>query len=1297
MSAPISAKRTAFLSLARERILVLDGAMGTMIQALAYDEAGFRGTRFAGFHRDVRGNNDLLILTQPRAIEDIHAAYLRVGSDIVATNTFSSTSIAQADYEMSGLAYELNLEGSKLARAAAERVSSEDGRPRFVAGAIGPTNRTASISPDVSNPGYRAVTFDDLRKAYGEQINGLLDGGVDLLLVETIFDTLNAKAALYAIAEIGQARGIDVPVMVSGTITDKSGRLLSGQLPEAFWHSVRHARPLTIGFNCALGAEDLRAHIADIGRVADVLVCAYPNAGLPNEFGQYDESPEYMARLIGEFAASGLVNVVGGCCGTTPDHIAAIAAAVAPHKPRKIPAIEPRLRLSGLEPFELTSAIPFVNIGERTNVTGSARFRKLITAGDYTAALQVARDQVENGAQIIDVNMDEGLLDSEKAMVTFLNLVAAEPDIARVPVMVDSSKFNVIEAGLKCVQGKPVVNSISLKEGEEKFIHEAGIARRHGAAVVVMAFDEKGQADTFARKTEICRRAYDILVGRIGFSPDDIIFDPNIFAIATGLEEHNNYGVDFIEATRWIRQNLPGAHVSGGVSNLSFSFRGNEPVREAMHSVFLYHAIHAGMDMGIVNAGQMIVYDDIDPELRQTCEDVILNRDAGASERLLALAEKFRGKEKKSEAQDLAWREWPVDKRLSHALVHGITEHIEADTEEARKLTARPLDVIEGPLMAGMNIVGDLFGDGKMFLPQVVKSARVMKQAVAYLMPFMEAEKASNLAKGESAGGRHSAGKIVLATVKGDVHDIGKNIVGIVLQCNNFEVIDLGVMVPAAKIIETARREGADIVGLSGLITPSLDEMSFLAGEMEREGFKLPLLIGGATTSRVHTAVKIDPNYRSGPVVHVNDASRAVGVVSSLLSPDRREGFAAEMRAEYAKISAAHFRAQADKKRLKLPDARANAVRIDFARTPPDKPAFLGTKSFTDYDLAELVDYIDWTPFFQTWELAGRFPAILDDPKVGDVARSLYDDARKMLERIVAEKWFKAQAVIGFWPANADGDDIAVYADEARERQIATFHTLRQQLEKREGRFNAALSDFIAPASSGVADYIGAFVVTAGIGEDLIADRFKNANDDYSSILCKALADRLAEAFAERMHARVRREFWAYAPDENLSTEDLILEKYRGIRPAPGYPAQPDHTEKATLFALLDAENGAGVKLTESFAMWPGSSVSGLYFSHPDSYYFGVGKIERDQVEEYAARKGWSVQEAERWLAPVLNYIPSQDQSAQDRSLREAMPTQPPSSVRPANDAEARELGAHPPGCTCAVHLAYRKKAARAG
>jgi len=1304
MSVPVSPKRTALLAVARERILVLDGAMGTMIQGLQFDEAAFRGDQFKDFHRDLRGNNDLLILTQPQAIEDIHAEYLRAGADIVATNTFSSTSIAQADYDLAGIVYEMNREGARLARNAAERIAAEDGKPRFVAGAIGPTNRTASISPDVSNPGYRAVTFDDLRKSYGEQVNGLLDGGADLLLVETIFDTLNAKAVLYAISEICEARGIDVPVMISGTITDKSGRLLSGQLPEAFWNSVRHAKPITIGFNCALGAEDLRAHIADISRIADALVCAYPNAGLPNEFGGYDETPDYMARLIGEFAAAGLVNIVGGCCGTTPDHIAAIAAAVAPHKPRIAPVIEPRLRLSGLEPFELTPAIPFVNIGERTNVTGSAKFRKLITAGDYTAALQVARDQVNNGAQVVDVNMDEGLLDSEAAMRTFLNLVAAEPDIARVPVMIDSSKFTVIEAGLKCVQGKPVVNSISMKEGEEKFIHEARIARRHGAAVVVMAFDEQGQADTFARKTEICKRAYDILVGQLDFPPEDIIFDPNIFAIATGLEEHNNYGVDFIEATRWIRQNLPGAHVSGGVSNLSFSFRGNEPVREAMHSVFLYHAIKAGMDMGIVNAGQMVVYDDIDPELRQVCEDVILNRDAGASERLLALAEKFRGQGKQTKEADLAWREWPVDKRLSHALVHGITEFIEADTEAVRQSVARPLDVIEGPLMAGMNVVGDLFGDGKMFLPQVVKSARVMKQAVAYLMPFMEEEKARNRANGVASDGRNSAGKIVLATVKGDVHDIGKNIVGIVLQCNNFEVIDLGVMVPASKIIETAKAEGADIIGLSGLITPSLDEMSFLASELERQCLSVPLLIGGATTSRVHTAVKIDPNYRGGPVVHVNDASRAVGVASSLLSPERRDAYAADIRTEYAKISAAHFRAQADKKRLKLTVARANAVKIDFARTPAKKPAFLGTRSFDNYDLAELAEYIDWTPFFQTWELAGRYPAILSDPKVGEAARALYDDARKMLDRIVKEKWFTARATIGFWPANAEGDDIALYADETRTTKIATLHTLRQQLEKREGRFNAALSDFIAPASSSVPDYVGGFVVTAGIGEDVIADRFKNANDDYSSILCKALADRLAEAFAERMHARVRREFWGYAPDEALSPDELILEKYQGIRPAPGYPAQPDHTEKKTLFALLDAENKSGVQLTESFAMWPGSSVSGLYFSHPESFYFGVGKIERDQVEDYAVRKEMSTAEVERWLAPILNYIPAQDRSAPDRAVQAAMPTIAPSAAAPANDAKesakefaANELASHPPGCACAVHLAWRKKAVGAG
>jgi 5-methyltetrahydrofolate--homocysteine methyltransferase len=1281
----ISPLESTLRGLARERILVLDGAMGTMIQALQLDEAAFRGERFRDFHRDLRGNNDLLILTQPKAIEDIHAEYLRAGADIVATNTFSSTSIAQADYDLSSIAYELNLEGAKLARSAARRVTKEDGKPRFVAGALGPTNRTASISPDVSNPGFRAVTFDELREAYGEQARGLLDGGADILLVETIFDTLNAKAALYAISELFDERGIRVPVMVSGTITDKSGRLLSGQTPEAFWNSVRHSQPLSIGFNCALGAEDLRAHVADIGRVADTLVCAYPNAGLPNEFGGYDESPDYMAKLIGEFAASGLVNIVGGCCGTTPDHIRAIAAAVAPHKPRVIADVPRRFRLSGLEPFELTPEIPFVNVGERTNVTGSARFRKLITNGDYAAALAVAREQVENGAQVIDVNMDEGLLDSEAAMVTFLNLVASEPDIARVPIMVDSSKFHVIEAGLKCIQGKPIVNSISMKEGEEKFIHEATIARRHGAAVVVMAFDEVGQADTFARKTEICKRAYDILVDKVNFPPEDIIFDPNIFAVATGIEEHNNYGVDFIEATRWIRENLPHCHISGGVSNLSFSFRGNEPVREAMHSVFLYHAIKAGMDMGIVNAGQMAVYDDLDPKLREACEDVVLNRDAGASERLLALAESFRGKEKQTREADLAWRSFDVDKRLSHALVHGITEFIEQDTEEARLAADRPLSVIEGPLMDGMNVVGDLFGAGKMFLPQVVKSARVMKQAVAYLLPYMEQEKAQN--GGEA---RNSAGKIVLATVKGDVHDIGKNIVGVVLQCNNFEVIDLGVMVPAAKIIETARAEGADIIGLSGLITPSLDEMCHLAAELERNQFDVPLLIGGATTSRVHTAVKIDPNYRRGPVVHVNDASRAVGVASSLLSPERRAAYAAEVRSEYAKIAETHAKAQADKKRLTLRAARDNALKIDWSKAQPKKPSFLGLRSFEDYSLEELVQYIDWTPFFQTWELSGRYPQILNDEKQGEAARALFDDARAMLKQIVDEKWFRASAVIGFWPANTVSDDIFVYADEKRTEAVATFHTLRQQLEKREGRHNVALSDFIAPKDTFVPDYIGGFVVTAGIGEDVIADRFKHANDDYSSILVKALADRLAEAFAERMHQRVRKEFWGYAADETLSNDELILEQYQGIRPAPGYPAQPDHTEKGTLFRLLDAENTAGVKLTESFAMWPGSSVSGLYFSHERSEYFGVGKIERDQVEDYAGRKGWSVAETERWLAPVLNYIPAANANKPQEKVAADAPA--PS----ANTGVDDNLLAHPPGCNCLAHMRLRKRA-RAG
>jgi len=1212
-----------------ERILVLDGAMGTMIQALKLDEEGYRGARFDAWNREVRGNNDLLNLSRPDAVRDIHLAYFRAGADIVSTNTFSSTSIAQADYGMEGIAYELNHAGATLAREAATQAEKEDGKRRFVAGALGPTNRTASISPDVSNPGYRAITFDQLRAAYGEQTHGLLDGGADLLLIETIFDTLNAKAAIYAIAEVCEERGLDVPVMISGTITDRSGRLLSGQTPSAFWNSVRHANPVTVGLNCALGAKEMRAHIEEIGRVADTFVCAYPNAGLPNEFGYYDESPEFMAELLGEFASAGLVNVVGGCCGTTPEHIAAIARAVAGKAPRQIPEVPKQLRLSGLEAFALTPEVPFVNVGERTNVTGSAKFRKLITAGDYAGALTVAREQVENGAQVIDVNMDEGLLDSEQAMTTFLNLIAAEPDIARVPVMVDSSKFSVIEAGLKCLQGKAVVNSISMKEGEAAFIEHAKTVRRYGAAVVVMAFDEKGQADTLERKCAIAKRAYDILTKQVGFPPEDIIFDPNIFAVATGMDEHNGYGVAFIEAARWIRANLPGAHVSGGVSNLSFSFRGNERVREAMHSVFLYHAIKAGMDMGIVNAGQIAVYDDFDAELREACEDVVLNRRADASERLLDIAKKFHGKGQEAKEADLAWRAEPVEKRLAHALVHGIIEFVEGDVEEARLRAKRPLDVIEGPLMDGMNIVGDLFGSGKMFLPQVVKSARVMKQAVAHLMPYMEAEK---------DGRSHSSanGKIVMATVKGDVHDIGKNIVGVVLQCNNYEVVDLGVMVPAAKILETARAEKADIIGLSGLITPSLDEMCHVAAEMERQGFEVPLMIGGATTSRVHTAVKIHPNYKRGQAVYVNDASRAVGVAQSLLSREGKAPYVAELRGEYARIAAAHARAQEDKARLPLAAARGNALKLDWKGYTPPKPSFLGTKTLTDYPVAELIDFIDWTPFFQTWELNGKFPAILDDARVGEAARPLYDDARAMLDKIVAEGWFKANAVMGFWPAQAQGDDIIVYGG-ASGAPVATLHTLRQQLSKREGRNNVALSDFVAPGDTGVKDYIGAFAVTAGIGEDVIAERFKRANDDYSAILVKALADRLAEAFAERLHQRVRKEFWGYAPDEKLKSEELIAEKYRGIRPAPGYPAQPDHTEKGTLFRLLEAER-IGVKLTESFAMWPGAAVCGLYFSHPDAEYFGVGKIERDQVEDYARRKAWSVGEAERWLAPILNY-----------------------------------------------------------
>ena len=1228
----------ALKAAARERILIMDGAMGTEIQQLGLGEEHFRGDRFAGCDCHLQGNNDLLTLTQPGAIEEIHYNYAIAGADILETNTFSSTSIAQADYGMEAMVYELNRDGARLARRAGLRAQQVDGKRRFVAGALGPTNRTASISPDVNNPGFRAVTFDDLRIAYGEQLRGLIDGGVDIILIETIFDTLNAKAAIFATEEVFIEKGVRLPVMISGTITDLSGRTLSGQTPAAFWHSVRHADPFTIGLNCALGANAMREHLTEISDVADTFVCAYPNAGLTNEFGRYDESPEEMAAQIEGFAREGLVNIVGGCCGSTPAHIRAIAEAVSKHPPRQIPEVPRLMKLSGLEPFTLSKDIAFVNVGERTNVTGSAKFRKLITAGDYAGALDVARDQVANGAQIIDVNMDEGLIDSKQAMVEFLNLIAAEPDIARVPVMIDSSKWEIIEAGLKCVQGKPLVNSISMKEGEEAFLHHAKLCRAYGAAVVVMAFDEKGQADTKAHKVEICTRAYRLLTEQAGFAPEDIIFDPNIFAVATGIDEHNNYGVDFIEATREIIETLPHVHISGGVSNLSFSFRGNEPVREAMHAVFLYHAIQAGMDMGIVNAGQLAVYDQIEPELKEACEDVVLNRRADSTERLLELAERFKGTAgREAKERDLKWREWSVEKRLEHALVNGITEFIDADTEEARENAARPLHVIEGPLMAGMNVVGDLFGSGKMFLPQVVKSARVMKQAVAVLLPHMEAERLAGGGEGE----RQSAGKVLMATVKGDVHDIGKNIVGVVLACNNYEIIDLGVMVHAAKILEVARERNVDIIGLSGLITPSLDEMAHVAAEMEREGFDIPLLIGGATTSRVHTAVKIHPRYRQGQAVYVTDASRAVGVVSSLLSPEAKDGYVETVRAEYRKVADAHARNELEKQRLPLARARANAQKVDWDTYQPKTPSFLGTRVFQDWDLAELARYIDWTPFFQTWELKGVYPKILDDERQGEAARQLFADVQAMLAKVIAEKWFAPKAVVGFWPAGTVGDDIRLFADETRTADLATFFTLRQQMSKRDGRPNVALSDFVAPVESGNRDYLGGFVVTAGIEEVAIAERFERANDDYSSIMVKALADRFAEAFAERMHEYVRKELWGYAPDEMFSPTDLIGEPYAGIRPAPGYPAQPDHTEKATLFRLLNAEGEIGVTLTESFAMWPGSSVSGLYIGHPEAYYFGVAKVERDQVEDYAARKDMPIEDVERWLGPILNYVPA--------------------------------------------------------
>lgn len=1230
--------RAALTQAASERILILDGAMGTMIQQLKLDEAAYRGERFKDWHKDVRGNNDLLNLTQPDAIRAIHLQYYLAGADMVETNTFSSTDIVMADYGMQALAYELNVEGARLAREAAHQAFDIDGKRRFVAGALGPLNKTASMSTDVNSPGHRAITFDEIVKGYAEQINGLIDGGADLLLFETITDTLNTKAGIFAAQRIFAERGYELPVMISGTITDLSGRTLSGQTPTAFWYSVRHAKPFTIGLNCALGANAMRAHINELSDVADTLICAYPNAGLPNEFGGYDETPEFMARQLEGFARDGFLNIVGGCCGSTPDHIRAIKEAVSKYKPRKIPEVPTFLRLSGLEPFTLTEDIPFVNIGERTNVTGSAKFRKLITAGDYTAALEVARDQVQNGAQVIDINVDEGLLDSQKVMVEFLNLLAAEPDIARVPLMIDSSKFEVIEAGLKCVQGKALVNSISMKEGVDKFLETARLVRSYGAAVVVMAFDEQGQADTYERKVEICTKAYKLLTEDVGFPPEDIVFDPNIFAIATGIEEHVGYGIAFIEASRTIRQTLPHAHISGGVSNLSFSFRGNEPVREAMHSVFLYHAIQAGMDMGIVNAGQLAVYDTLEPTLRDACEDVIFNRRPDSTERLLEIAERFKGQAGgEQKAKDLTWRTKPVAERISHALVNGITEFIDEDTEEARLSAERPLHVIEGPLMAGMSVVGDLFGSGKMFLPQVVKSARVMKQAVAHLLPFMEAEKEAN---GEAAG-RRSAGKVLMATVKGDVHDIGKNIVGVVLSCNNYEIIDLGVMVPTAKILEVAKAEKVDVIGLSGLITPSLDEMVHVASEMEREGFSVPLLIGGATTSRVHTAVKIHPQYHGGPTVHVHDASRAVGVVSSLLSDEQRPAYVQDVRAEYERLAEKHRQSEAEKQRTSLATARANRFQPKWDGYQPPKPSFLGTRVFENYDLAEIARYIDWTPFFQAWELKGRFPAVLEDPDQGPAARQLWDDAQKMLKEVIQKNWFRPKAVIGFWHANQVGDDIRLYTDADRKDQLATFFTLRQQLSKTGGKPHMALADFVAP--EGTPDYLGGFVVTAGLEENIIAERFERRNDDYSSILIKALADRFAEAFAELMHERVRKEFWGYGASETFAPTELVGEPYQGIRPAPGYPAQPDHTEKTTLFHLLNAKQRIGVELTESYAMWPGSSVSGIYLSHPESFYFGVAKVERDQVEDYARRKGMAIREVERWLGPILNYTPSSD------------------------------------------------------
>jgi len=1224
-------------ALLAERIVFLDGAMGTMIQSHSPSEEEYRGERYADWPSDLKGNNDLLTLTRPGLIRRIHRDFLEAGADVIETNTFNSNAPSQADYGMESLVRELNLAAARLARDVAGEFEAADGEPRFVAGVLGPTNRTASLSPDVNDPGKRNVRFGELVETYAEAARALMEGGADFLMVETIFDTLNAKAALYAIREIERERGSRIPVMISGTITDASGRTLSGQTTEAFWNSVRHAEPFLIGLNCALGAADLRPYVAELSRVADTRVSAHPNAGLPNEFGEYDETPEEMAAVVREFAESGLVNLVGGCCGTTPEHIRRLREAIEPLAPRVVPDIPRQCRLSGLEPLNIGPDDLFVNVGERTNVTGSAKFRKLIEAGDYATAVDVARQQVENGAQVIDVNMDEGMLDSEAAMVTFLDLIASEPDVARVPIMVDSSKFSVIEAGLRCIQGKPVVNSISMKEGEAEFVEQARRVRDYGAAVIVMAFDEDGQADTVERKLEICRRSHRILTEQVGFPAEDIIFDPNIFAVATGIEEHNGYGIAFIEATRRIKEELPYALVSGGVSNVSFSFRGNNPVREAIHSVFLYHAIRAGMDMGIVNAGQLAIYEDLPGELRQAVEDVVLNRRDDATDRLLAIAEKYRGDGSGGQKRttDLGWREWPVEKRLEHSLVKGIDEYVIEDAEAARLAATRPLDVIEGPLMDGMNVVGDLFGEGKMFLPQVVKSARVMKKAVGHLIPYIEEEQ-----DGES----RTNGKVVLATVKGDVHDIGKNIVGVVLQCNNFEVIDLGVMVSAEKILETARREGADIVGLSGLITPSLDEMVNVAGEMQRLGFTVPLLIGGATTSPAHTSVKIDPRYE-GPVIYVKDASRSVGVAQSLVG-EGRDAFVQKIKSDCARRREMHAGKTRQAPELALADARRQRHAIDWGSYRPPAPETLGVRTLERIPLATLVDYIDWMPFFNAWEFRGRFPGILDDPVVGETASSLYADARAMLRRIIEEEWLECRAVIGLFPAAAVGDDIAIYPEEGSAEPRATFHHLRQQKKKRDDLPQECLADFVAPADSGRRDYLGAFAVSAGFGIDEHVQRFEADHDDYSSIMLKALADRLAEAGAEYLHERVRREYWGYAPDEALDNDALIAEEYRGIRPAPGYPACPDHTEKRTLWQVLEVEERIGMRLTESMAMLPTASVSGLYFAHPEAHYFTVGKIGRDQVADYAKRKGMSLEEAERWLAPSLGYEPETEDEA---------------------------------------------------